>query len=89
MPAFAQAQQQIVDAARRLADRGFLVATGGNLSVRIPGRAAFAVTPSNLDYHRAHRRLYDDRFAAFVDVHRRMRPVYRRLNPAARPKETA
>lgn len=37
----------------------------------------------------AHRRLYDDRFAAFVDVHRRMRHVYRRLNPTARRRETA
>jgi ribulose-5-phosphate 4-epimerase/fuculose-1-phosphate aldolase len=44
------ARQQIVDAARRLAARGHLVATGGNLSVRLPGRPAMAITPSNLDY---------------------------------------
>ncbi len=37
----------------------------------------------------AHRRLYDDRFEAFVEVHRRMRRVYRRLNAAARRRETA
>ncbi len=46
------ARQQIVEAARRLSDRGLLVATGGNLSVRIPGQDAFAITPTDLDYHR-------------------------------------
>jgi ribulose-5-phosphate 4-epimerase/fuculose-1-phosphate aldolase len=50
VPSFLSAQQQVVAAARRLAARGHLVATGGNLSVRIPGQAAFAITPSNLDY---------------------------------------
>jgi L-ribulose-5-phosphate 4-epimerase len=48
----APARQQIVEAALRLSDRGFLVATGGNLSVRIPGQDAFAITPTNLDYRR-------------------------------------
>lgn len=52
MSPFAEAKQQLVDAARRLSERGFLVATGGNLSIRVRGRGAFAVTPSNLDYHR-------------------------------------
>jgi len=46
----APAKQALVAAAQRLSARGYLVATGGNLSVRLPGRAAFAVTPSNLDY---------------------------------------
>ncbi|MGC4000549.1 MAG: class II aldolase/adducin family protein [Anaeromyxobacter sp.] len=40
----------MVEAARRLSARGYLVATGGNLSVRLPGQAAFAITPTNLDY---------------------------------------
>ncbi|MFO0583114.1 MAG: class II aldolase/adducin family protein [Anaeromyxobacter sp.] len=44
------AREQIVASARRLSARGLLVATGGNLSVRIPGQAAFAITPSDLDY---------------------------------------
>jgi L-ribulose-5-phosphate 4-epimerase len=44
------AREEIVRAARRLMDRGYLAATGGNLSVRIPGADAFAVTPSNYDY---------------------------------------
>jgi L-ribulose-5-phosphate 4-epimerase len=43
-------RQQIVTAARELVARGYLVATGGNLSLRIAGQGAFAVTPSNYDY---------------------------------------
>ena len=42
--------QLIVDTARTLCAKGFLSATGGNLSVRIPGEDAFAITPSNYDY---------------------------------------
>ncbi len=52
MPDYGPARRQIVEAARRLCDRGLLVATGGNLSVRVPGEDAFAITPTNLDYHR-------------------------------------
>lgn len=43
-------KQQIVDTAQHLVAQGYLMATGGNLSIRIPGQAAFAVTPSNYDY---------------------------------------
>ena len=43
-------KQDVVDAAQRLTEKGYLMATGGNLSVRIPGRNAFAITPSNYDY---------------------------------------
>jgi len=50
MGTFSAAQQQVVDIARRLVEKGYLMATGGNLSMRIPGRAAFAITPSNYDY---------------------------------------
>ncbi len=50
MPNFGPYRQHIVEAAQRLSARGYLVATGGNLSVRIPGAAAFAVTPSDFDY---------------------------------------
>jgi len=50
MPSFGPEREQVVAAARRLSARGYLVATGGNLSVRIPGQAAFAITPTNLDY---------------------------------------
>jgi ribulose-5-phosphate 4-epimerase/fuculose-1-phosphate aldolase len=50
MPNFGPAKQEIVAAAQRLAARGYLVATGGNVSVRIPGAAALAITPSDFDY---------------------------------------
>ena len=43
-------KQQVVDTARQLTEQGYLMATGGNLSVRIAGQPAFAITPSNLDY---------------------------------------
>ncbi len=39
----------VVAAARRLAAKGFLPATGGNLSVRLDG-GRMAVTPSGMDY---------------------------------------
>lgn len=40
----------IVETAHELVRKGFLMATGGNLSVRVKGRDAFAITPSNYDY---------------------------------------
>ena len=50
MSVYAREQQQVVETAQRLVEKGYLMATGGNLSIRIPGQAAFAVTPSNYDY---------------------------------------
>ena len=43
-------KKQIVDTAQDLVRKGYLMATGGNLSLRIPGQDHFAVTPSNYDY---------------------------------------
>ncbi len=43
-------KQQIVDSAQKLTKQGFLMATGGNLSLRVLGKEVFAVTPSNFDY---------------------------------------
>jgi L-ribulose-5-phosphate 4-epimerase len=40
----------IVETAHELVRKGYLMATGGNLSLRISDRNAFAVTPSNYDY---------------------------------------
>ncbi len=37
-------KQQVVETAQRLTERGYLMATGGNLSIRLVGHAAFAVT---------------------------------------------
>jgi ribulose-5-phosphate 4-epimerase/fuculose-1-phosphate aldolase len=47
---FQDAKNQVVQAAQQLLAKGFLSATGGNLSVRIIGQDAFAITPSNYDY---------------------------------------
>lgn len=41
---------QVVTTAHQLTEKGYLMATGGNLSVRITGQSALAVTPSNFDY---------------------------------------
>ena len=43
-------KQQIVDTCRVLVEKGYLMATGGNVSLRIPEPNAFAITPSNYDY---------------------------------------
>ena len=37
---------------RTMLERGYLKATEGNVSVRIPGHRLYAVTPSNYDYDR-------------------------------------
>ena len=50
MEPFDSARQQIVETAQELVAKGYLMATGGNLSLRISGQAAFAITPSNYDY---------------------------------------
>jgi len=50
MGQFDSCKQQIVDACHVLVEKGYLMATGGNVSMRIPGQQAFAVTPSNYDY---------------------------------------
>ena len=50
MGQYDSAKALIVEAARALVARGYLMATGGNVSVRIAGQDAFAITPSNYDY---------------------------------------
>lgn len=50
MGTFDPLKKQIVEAAQALLRKGYLMATGGNLSLRIPGQAGFAITPSNYDY---------------------------------------
>src|SRR5882762_3851052 len=47
---YAPFKREIVETAQKLTEKGFLMATGGNLSVRITGQSAFAITPSNYDY---------------------------------------
>ena len=50
MSAFEAQKKEVVDTAQSLLRKGYLMATGGNLSLRIPGHEAFAITPSNYDY---------------------------------------
>jgi L-ribulose-5-phosphate 4-epimerase len=50
MSAFEEQKKEIVHTAQSLVRKGYLMATGGNISLRIPRQNAFAVTPSNYDY---------------------------------------
>lgn len=50
MSQYQKEKHLIVQTAQELVHKGFLMATGGNLSVRVPGQDAFAITPSNYDY---------------------------------------
>jgi L-ribulose-5-phosphate 4-epimerase len=50
MGQFDDVKKQVVTTAQMLTKKGYLIATGGNLSIRIPGQEAFAITPSNYDY---------------------------------------
>ena len=50
MEMFDAYKKQVVDTAQSLTHKGYLMATGGNLSVRIVKQNAFAITPSNFDY---------------------------------------
>jgi len=43
-------RQHVVDMCRTMLERGYLKATEGNISVRVPGHDLYAVTPSNYDY---------------------------------------
>ncbi|MBI5293873.1 MAG: class II aldolase/adducin family protein [Chloroflexi bacterium] len=50
MGAYDSYKKQVVETAQSLTRKGYLMATGGNISVRVLGRNAFAITPSNYDY---------------------------------------
>ena len=50
MSQYKPAKQLIVQTAKELVHKGYLMATGGNISMRILGQDAFAITPSNFDY---------------------------------------
>jgi L-ribulose-5-phosphate 4-epimerase len=50
MSSFVVQKEQVVETAQSLVRKGYLMATGGNISLRIPGQNAFAITPSNYDY---------------------------------------
>lgn len=50
MSQFESVKQQVVDTAQELVRKGYLMATGGNISMRVIGEEVFAITPSNYDY---------------------------------------
>ena len=50
MSQYQSTKQLIVQTAQNLVNKGYLMATGGNISMRIFGQEAFAITPSNFDY---------------------------------------
>jgi len=50
MSQYQPAKQQIVKTAQDLVRKGYLMATGGNISMRVLGGEVFAITPSNYDY---------------------------------------
>jgi glutamate-1-semialdehyde 2,1-aminomutase len=43
-------KKQVLDTCQDLTRKGYLVGTGGNVSVRIDGEEALAITPSSMDY---------------------------------------
>jgi ribulose-5-phosphate 4-epimerase/fuculose-1-phosphate aldolase len=43
-------KEEIVSTCLILVEKGYLMATGGNVSMRVPGQNAIAVTPSDYDY---------------------------------------
>jgi ribulose-5-phosphate 4-epimerase/fuculose-1-phosphate aldolase len=50
MEDYREFKQQVLEYSQALVQEGYLSGTGGNLSVRIQGEDALAVTPSNFDY---------------------------------------
>ena len=50
MSQFENIKQEIVRTSQDLVRKGYLMATGGNVSMRVIGQNAFAITPSNYDY---------------------------------------
>lgn len=50
MSQFEDVKQEIVRTSQELVRKGYLMATGGNVSMRVIGQDAFAITPSNYDY---------------------------------------
>ncbi len=50
MSHYGRSRELVADVCRTLLERGYLKATEGNVSVRVPGEDAFAITPSSYDY---------------------------------------
>src|SRR5512137_3013902 len=50
MGQYSEERELVVNTCHILLQRGYLKATEGNISVRVKGENAFAITPSNYDY---------------------------------------
>jgi glutamate-1-semialdehyde 2,1-aminomutase len=50
MSHYGPSRELVVEVCRTLLDRGYLKATEGNVSVRVPGEDTYAITPSSYDY---------------------------------------
>ena len=50
MSHYGPSRELVVAVCRTLLERGYLKATEGNVSVRVPGEDAYAITPSSYDY---------------------------------------
>ncbi len=50
MQAYQELKEQLVSSAQELTRKGFLMATGGNISIRPAESNIFVITPSNYDY---------------------------------------
>lgn len=50
MSLYANYKRQVLDTCQDLTRKGYLVGTGGNVSVRIEGVEALAITPSSMNY---------------------------------------
>jgi ribulose-5-phosphate 4-epimerase/fuculose-1-phosphate aldolase len=50
MSHYAPSRELVVEVCRTLLERGYLKATEGNVSVRVPGEDSYAITPSSYDY---------------------------------------
>ncbi len=67
MGQYDSSRELVVSTCHRLLERGYLKATEGNVSVRVPGRSLFAITPSNYDYGKMRA---DDICVLDFDLHR-------------------
>lgn len=52
MGTYDESKQKVVDICRALVAKGFLIGTGGNVSIRVSGTPYLAITPSNYDYQK-------------------------------------
>lgn len=50
MNSYEEIRRRVVQAAKKMADRGMVVGTAGNVSARIEGTGRFVITPSSLPY---------------------------------------